>query len=218
MWAERDSERKTDANQLKLVCRQLYAETAGLGLRYNTLVFRSECQWPNLGLLFHFVEHECSRAQLRRIRKVVIPGYEMANIFFLRPGHGERLDLLTSPDLISYALAYPQTEIAVLLNLQNTNAKSNAKLWAYIAGVLQHLRGGPIPGILSPDAAQKLVSFCSELQSQAPDDAFKVPDNVRFYFASCRWSARVADDEDFKDLQLPDGWKKQFQEWREKGF
>ncbi|KAI4940903.1 hypothetical protein J4E91_011080 [Alternaria rosae] len=33
----------TDANQLKFICRQLYTETTGLGLRYNKVTFGGSC-------------------------------------------------------------------------------------------------------------------------------------------------------------------------------
>jgi len=69
----------TEANQLKYVCKQLYSETTGLGLKFNDLHFvRKDITVPPSERQFeHFIEH-CTPRKLSLIRGVVLSKTEKA--------------------------------------------------------------------------------------------------------------------------------------------
>ncbi|KAF2649551.1 hypothetical protein K491DRAFT_683736 [Lophiostoma macrostomum CBS 122681] len=66
-----DVAKHTEANQLKYVCRQLYAETAGYGLGLNSLKFtRISLLHPSAAQQFLAFVEACSASQLHQIRQV----------------------------------------------------------------------------------------------------------------------------------------------------
>ena len=60
---------RTDPNQLKFTCRQLYAETTGLSLRYNELIF-DDC--ASFDTFDEFTGTYCTSAHFERVKRVVI--------------------------------------------------------------------------------------------------------------------------------------------------
>jgi hypothetical protein len=65
---------KREANQLRLTCRQLYAETTGLGIRYNDITFIDTTKRGRVSAYQHFTRfiEIISRAQLRKVKRVNI--------------------------------------------------------------------------------------------------------------------------------------------------
>ncbi|KAI4670683.1 uncharacterized protein J4E88_009775 [Alternaria novae-zelandiae] len=60
---------RTDPNQLKFTCRQLYAETTGLSLRYNELIF-DDC--ASFDTFDEFTGTYCTSAHFERVKRIVI--------------------------------------------------------------------------------------------------------------------------------------------------
>jgi hypothetical protein len=62
------------SNQLRLVCRQLYLETTGLGIRYNDITFVDTWYESRIFAYVNFTRfvESCSRKQIDKLRKIII--------------------------------------------------------------------------------------------------------------------------------------------------
>jgi hypothetical protein len=62
------------SNQLRLVCRQLYLETTGLGIRYNDITFVDTCYESRISAYVNFTRfvESCSRKQFDKMRRITI--------------------------------------------------------------------------------------------------------------------------------------------------
>ncbi|KAF2821683.1 hypothetical protein CC86DRAFT_99377 [Ophiobolus disseminans] len=104
------SDRTRDANQLRLVCRQLYAETSGLGITYNDLTFqrRGGAVFVSVYDLFDQFVYHCAPGYLSKIKRVTILDYTT-----LVPEEDVVLARLLSPSLVRFSRAYPSATIIV---------------------------------------------------------------------------------------------------------
>lgn len=108
--ADRADADPTDSNQLRYVCRQLYAETTGLGLRFNDVIFQSHPEDSIVSVydIFHRFIHNCSPEYLAIIRRIELVDnhQDSPQRVFLFVG-------LQSSDLVRFCQIYDQTTVIV---------------------------------------------------------------------------------------------------------
>lgn len=222
-----DSE-ECDANQLKFVCKQLHAETKGLGLRYNILTIKDSDSRLWFGTFEKFVNHECSSENLRRLTEVIlhdrIERFEdrMHRRFSRERGVTQmailerQLNAICSPHFKACCQKLPRATITIRLEV--CRAHPDFFAWAEIGSLVQYLHRGTKSrmwedGMLwtreAGDMAQRFLAH-----SPSP-----FPANVRLTPASYE-VAQFGLSEDFNGMDpiTRAAWLKQGQSWYDNGF
>jgi hypothetical protein len=105
-----------ESNQLRYVCRQLYMETNGLGLRYNDFTFMPRSGEPSVVRVYdHFDQfvHYCSPRHLAKIKHITLLENETDTKLDLIDGG---LASLLSIDVVRFCQKYLTATVVVRFN------------------------------------------------------------------------------------------------------
>ena len=200
-------EAKRDANQLKFVCRQLRAETKGLGLRLNVLTFRFNAQQSSYRVLMHFLTYECSESHLRRVKEVVL----------ITSKDRTPLDeTFGSPAFHAYCQKHPSTKVTIRLGWFGTSVEP--VIWCAIGSAIHYLLNGVMPTCMvigrTPGANQMIRDEMDRIMSKCE----VICPNVQMFPLAletrCFGEASLWAQTDFERIS----WISQCRAWSERGF
>ncbi|KAI4931143.1 hypothetical protein J4E85_003732 [Alternaria conjuncta] len=194
-----DNPRGPDPNSLKFVCRQLYAETKGLGLRYNKLTFPSSFSYE---LFDKFTKKHCSPANFGRVGSVAILQTSSARL------HME----LQAADTISKR--YPALSVEVRLDW--LSGQHSLQAWHWEGSVAQCAIRGTFPVLASAelkDSAGRLAQYRS-----IPRDGFWADSTAVQVFPKSFDEEELRRTDPYSDIEDVDGWVAQCKQWFQEGF
>jgi hypothetical protein len=200
---------KTDANRLKFVCRQLYAETKGLGLLFNDLTFYGRSDNPsNMGsrLWATFLAMEHSASQRARIKQVTIIDEQRPAPYRGRSPK-PRMIHLSSPSFTSLYNVNPQVAISVLLD-EFVGGSMNLYEWPYQGRILQSLLHGTVPNALPTTEAQRYLEDPRRITIMRYGGLISLPANVRFFPAGFDEGRIMRSADSGRDEETKTAWMK----------
>lgn len=184
---------KTDPNQLKFTCRQLYAETIGLSLRYNKLSFLG---YSNFELFNRFTRTHCTSAHFKRVKSVYIVQRSQANFY----------EELREADAIGKA--YPNLSIEI--RLQWLTERAEFDTWRFAGSRIQCILRGTIPDLYVASVLGANIHVFEDGFGADSRNVQVFP--MGFDEETCRVvaisSGRITID----------GWMAQFKKWFQEGF
>ncbi|KAI4684042.1 hypothetical protein J4E81_009205 [Alternaria sp. BMP 2799] len=194
-----DNPRGPDPNPLKFVCRQLYAETRGLGLRHNKIIFPGPFSYE---LFDKFTKKYCSAANFGQARRVAI----------LQTAPSRLLNELQGADTISKK--YPALSVEVRLDWLSDQQSFQG--WCWWGSVVQRAIRGTFPVLASAklrDSASRAVLYRGAFRGGFWADSTAVQVFPRsFDEDELRRTAPYSDIDDVDD------WVAQCKQWFQEGF
>ncbi|KAH6865291.1 hypothetical protein BKA58DRAFT_443343 [Alternaria rosae] len=185
----------TDANQLKFICRQLYTETTGLGLRYNKVTFGGSCGFEAFE---GFIGVDCTPAHFGRVKSIVI---------LL-----ESSDKLLQDVIAADALGKAYPALSFEMRCAWLTERTDANIWCWGGCSFQYLTRGTFPDLAAVGFKTMVRQNSGTLDGFGSDSR-----NVEIFPASF-------DEEELRsgaiDGYITDvnGWVAQFKKWFEEGF
>ena len=156
----RHNDKNEEANQLKYVCRQLHAETRGLGLKLNELSVKSE---DHILAFQRFLE-TCSSKQRQQIRQVsLVVNFEFG-------GLNCTIRELLQSSLVQFCIMHPRCNVTI--RLSNFNSALDFRRWILVGSSAQYFLHRAWPDFL-PLFAQEC------LQKGFPAELVPVPSNLK---------------------------------------
>lgn len=228
-YSAHTASQKCDANQLKLVCKQLHAETRGLGLLYNSLTIQDSIHRVWFGNFRRFADHTCSPKIMSRLTEVIlhdqIGRFEDLVRHKWSRGRGVRplrilenqLNAICSPSFVTCCQKLPIATITIRLEVCRTHP--DFFLWAEIGSLVQYLFRGTESrmlkhGMLWTWKARALVQKFLDRHGSSP-----FPPNLRLTPASYVVAHfRQWDDFDRMNPNLRIEWLAQGESWYKNGF
>ena len=192
-----DNPRGPDPNSLKFVCRQLYAETKGLGLRYNKLTFPGSFSYE---LFDKFTKKHCSPANFGRVGSVAILQTSSARL------HME----LQAADTISKK--YPVLSVEVRLNWLHN--RMSLGTWSWMGMLAQRATRGTFPELAS---ATQITSAAVHFSYDSQDTFWADSTAVQVFPMSFDEDELRRTDPD-SGIEDVDGWVAQCKQWFQEGF
>ena len=132
--ADNTADKNCKSNQLRLVCRQLHAETNGLGLAYNDLTFKLRERKILVSVydLFDRFTFNCAPRHLGNIRRVTILDDKTKP-----PEEDVQLASLLSPSVVRFCQRYPAATVIVrfqwLVDYENYTEDVDCMIYLSIA-------------------------------------------------------------------------------------
>lgn len=215
-WAAGDQATMGEANQLKYVCRQLYQETKGLGIRLNDLTFRSSYGASASSLFRHFLLYECTLNCHAHIKSVIVE----ETVYFTHDTPNPFLSTWRQEHIRRFLEVSPCASITV--NLRFVNSMMDARwFWVVVASAIHRMIRGEFPGALRPNTAEhhlaSSVFLRMSVQNKTQSDGF--PTNIHFFprevpvRANCmNMNGRIPGAANIEE------WNAQTKEWQVEGF
>ena len=213
-------------NQLRFVCRQLYWETSGFGLRRNVLHFNTTTD-PIRGtescVLFLGI---CSRPHLASISKIRILGLGRPHLTHQRipsswgSSSGTRrwyfglFDLEAVPKLAEYCLSYPNLSVDIILPDMRVGYDFS-KFYMTISVLVLALRKQRLEYLPAPDDVHLPVRVMSRVWEGYGVEAKPLPENLRFY---SNYEIGEDDAQRYRNEPWWNDFKTQFQIWQKQGI
>jgi hypothetical protein len=139
---EVNREAAKESNQLRYACRQLYAETTGLDLPYNDIVFPLQYRGPTVVIVYdHFDQfvYNCSPIYLTQIKRITILDNE--NLKEKDLAYGD-LETILSPDVFRFCPNYSTCAVIVRFDWPfDTGSIQYHQSFEYIDAMYYCLRG-----------------------------------------------------------------------------
>lgn len=194
-----DNPRGPDPNPIKFVCRQLYAETRGLGLRHNKITFPGPFSYE---LFDKFTKKYCSAANFGQVRRVAI----------LQTTCGRLHTELQGADTISKK--YPALSVEVRLDWLSNQQSFQG--WCYWGSVVQRAIRGTFPVLASAelrDSANRAAPYRC-----ASQDGFWADSTAVQVFPRSFDEDELRRTAPYSDIDDVDGWVAQSKQWFQEGF
>jgi len=183
----------TPPNQLKLTCRQIYAETVGLSLRYNELIFGGHY---GIRLFDKFTRTYCTSAHFRRVKSILI---------FQK---SDRMTLHDLEEVDAIGKAYPTLSIEV--RLEWLTEYESFGTWCYDGSNIHFALRGMYPDFF--------VAAGLRARNWLRKDGFSLDSSNVQVFPRGFDEAKLRVAASKSDMMYIDDCIAQFQEWFQEGF
>ncbi|KAH7081292.1 hypothetical protein BKA63DRAFT_561848 [Paraphoma chrysanthemicola] len=203
---------KRRSNPLKLVCKQLRAETTGLELSLNTVTFRGDNSYPGSFVFSWFMECECSPAHKSRMREVVVSDVDNKDLLSKLTGV---MEAVSEPEFQQEIYSPKATTFKIYFTV--FNASSPYYMWTSVGSELQQALHETVPDIPANQSLQE-YEYARWILVTYRQDGYNVPANVQLLPSAFNELKFRLDVAGLMNPEETDRWVQQCHSWVANGF